>query len=154
MTTITQAGTPEFTILHGCAFVDGEFRETTRLVPKTEFDDLFRQTAAAPGCVAWTTSREEARATPGARWVRTRPQQPRRLRPTPRESRPAHRSSRRSTGTAGSRGDPPADSGGDGDSDADPDPVEVRVRQLVDQAPPLSPGQRALLGRLLGGGAR
>lgn len=41
-----------------------------------------------------------------------------------------------------------------GDSDGDPDPVEARVRQLVDQAPPFSPGQRQLLGRLLGGGGR
>jgi hypothetical protein len=38
--------------------------------------------------------------------------------------------------------------------DDDLDPVERRVRELVDQAPPFSPGQKALLGRIFGGVTR
>ena len=57
----------------------------------------------------------------------------------------ARRSPRR--GTVKTTQDP----GSDDDGDPDPDPVGAAVARLVADAPSLSPGQRALLGRILGG---
>lgn len=76
----------------------------------------------------------------------SRAKQPRRPQATPRTPRRSPR--RRTARTAQDPGDGEAS---DPDSDPDLDPVERRVRQLVGQAPPLSAGQRQLLGRILSG---
>jgi hypothetical protein len=57
----------------------------------------------------------------------------------------AQRSPRR--GSVKTTQDPGSDDGGD----PDPDPVGEAIKRLLDSAPPFSVGQRALLGRLLGG---
>jgi hypothetical protein len=77
----------------------------------------------------------------------------RRAEPRPKISRSqAHtrpRAPRRSPRRGGAKTaqDPGSDDGGD----PDPDPVGEAIKRLLDSAPPFSVGQRALLGRLLGG---